>query len=198
MWDISTYFYFKQIYGDHLRIKKRKYDKRIVDDTILNDKILRFEKVLVIDEDKNALGEMTPKQALELAEKSGEDIVCVSPNATVPVCRMMNYGKFKFEKQKKDKQNKKNQVIQQTKEIRITSKIEQNDINTKAKNAIKFLKAGDKVKISVRFRGREMAFTQLAKDTLNEFIELLSEHSVVEKQPKLEGRTMFILLAPKK
>lgn len=181
-----------------MRIKKRKYDKRILDDTILNEKILKFDRVLVIDGEKNALGEMTSKEALARAEQSGEDIVCVSPNAKVPVCRIMNYGKFKFEKQKKEKMNKKNQFIQQTKEIRITSKIEANDINTKSKNAIKFLQAGDKVKISVRFRGREMAFTDLAKDTLNEFIVLLSEYSVVEKQPKLEGRTMWILLAPKK
>lgn len=181
-----------------MRIKKRKYDKRIVDDTIYNEKILQFNKVLVIDNEKNALGEMTSKEAIDKATEMSLDIVCVSPKAKVPVCRIMNYGKFKFEKQKKDKQNKKNQFIQQTKEIRITSKIESNDVQTKSKNAIKFLKAGEKVKISVRFRGREMAFTNLAKVTLNEFIDILKDYSDVEQNAKMEGRTMFILLAPKK
>ena len=181
-----------------MRIKKRKYNERIVDNTIYNEKILQFKTVLVIDDEKNPLGEMSSKQALDKAAELQLDIVCVSPKAKVPVCRIMDYGKFKFEKQKKEKQNKKNQTIQQTKEIRITSKIESNDIKTKANNATKFLKAGDKVKISVRFRGREMAFTDLARKTLDEFIEILSEHSEVEQKAKMEGRSMFILLAPKK
>lgn len=181
-----------------MRIKKRKYDQRIVDNTIYNDKILQFNKVLVIDDEKNPLGEMSPSEALAKASEMELDIVCVSPKAKVPVCRIMNYGKFRFEKQKKEKENKKKQVIQQTKEIRITSKIEKNDILTKTKNAKKFLNAGDKVKISVRFRGREMAFTNLAKDTLNLFVEELAQEAVLEIAPKLEGRNMFILLAPKK
>jgi len=135
--------------------------------------------------------------ALDLAYEKKLDLVLVAPNAEIPVCKIMNYGKYKFEQSKKEKEAKKKQKIFEIKEIRITPNIEQHDFEFKLKNAQKFIEDGNKVKITVRFRGREMNYLKLGEQVLNKFIEELAEISTVEKKPLLEGKNMFIILAKK-
>ena len=125
------------------------------------------------------------------------DLVLVSPNAKPAVCKIMNYGKYKFEQSKKEKEAKKKQKVLEIKEIRVTPNIEEHDFGFKAKNARKFLEDGNKVKITVRFRGRELNNVKMGEDVLNQFISELEDISVVEKKPKLEGKNMFIILAKK-
>jgi translation initiation factor IF-3 len=140
---------------------------------------------------------MALSKALDLAMEKKLDLVLVSPNAEIPVCKIMNYGKYKFEQSKKEKEAKKKQKIQETKELRITPNIEEHDFGFKSKNARKFLEDGNKVKITVRFRGRELNNVKAGEIVLNKFIENLQDIAVVEKSPKLEGRNMFIMLAKK-
>ena len=135
--------------------------------------------------------------ALDLAYEKKLDLVLVAPNAEIPVCKIMNYGKYKFEQSKKEKEAKKKQKIFEIKEIRITPNIEQHDFEFKLKNAQKFIEDGNKVKITVRFRGREMNYLKLGEQVLNKFIEELAEISTVEKKPLLAGKNMFIILAKK-
>ena len=132
-----------------------------------------------------------------MAEEKNLDLVLVAPNSNPQVCKIMNYGKYKFEQAKKEKEAKKKQRTQETKELRITPNIEEHDFGFKAKNARKFLEDGNKVKITVRFRGREVNNSKAGEIVLNKFIEKLEDISVVEKQPKLEGRNMFTILAKK-
>ena len=136
-------------------------------------------------------------RALEIAEEKKLDLVLVSPNAQVPVCKIMNYGKYKFEQAKKEKEAKKKQKVQETKELRITPNIEEHDFGFKAKNAKKFIEDGNKVKITVRFRGRELNNVKMGENVLNDFAKELEDVAVVEKAPKLEGKNMFIILAKK-
>ena len=136
-------------------------------------------------------------RALEIAEEKKLDLVLVSPNAQVPVCKIMNYGKYKFEQAKKEKEAKKKQKVQETKELRITPNIEEHDFGFKAKNAKKFIEDGNKVKITVRFRGRELNNVKMGENVLNDFAKELEDVAVVEKSPKLEGKNMFIILAKK-
>lgn len=137
------------------------------------------------------------EDALAQAEEKNLDLVLVSPNAKPPVCKIMNYGKYKFEQAKKEKEAKKKQKVLEVKEIRVTPNIEEHDFSFKAKNARKFLEDGNKVKITVRFRGREVNNSKAGEAVLEKFIETLEEVSVVEKKPKLEGRNMFTILAKK-
>ncbi len=125
------------------------------------------------------------------------DLVLVSPNLDIPVCKIMNYGKYKFEQSKKEKEARKKQKTLETKEIRITPNIEQHDFEFKCKNARKFLEEGNKVKITVKFRGRELTYVKLGEEALNKFVEDLSDVAIPEKKPLLEGRNMFIILAKK-
>ena len=143
------------------------------------------------------LGVVSLDIALEKAEEKNLDLVLVSPNSNPPVCKIMNYGKYKFEQAKKEKEAKKKQKIVEIKEIRITPNIEQHDFEFKAKNARKFIEDGNKLKITIKFKGREVNNSKLGEDVLNKFIENLSDIAVVEKQPKLEGKSMFIMLAKK-
>lgn len=140
---------------------------------------------------------MNTKQAIELAEKENLDLVLVAPNSKPVVCRIMNYGKYKFEQAKKEKEAKKKQKVLEVKELRITPNIEEHDFGFKAKNARKFLEAGNKVKITLRFRGRELNNVKAGETVLKKFIDELQDISIVEKQPKLEGRNMFTILAKK-
>ena len=162
----------------------------------INDQI-RAKEVQLIGENGEKLGVISFKEALEKAEESKLDLVLVAANSNPPVCKIMNYGKYKFEQSKKEKEAKKKQKIVETKEIRITPNIEEHDFGFKAKNARKFLENGNKLKITVRFRGREINNSKMGEDVLNKFIEELSDISIVEKQPKLEGKNMFIMLAKK-
>ena len=158
---------------------------------------MKANKVQVIDEQGEKRGVMGIHDALDLAYEKKLDLVLVAPNAEIPVCKIMNYGKYKFEQSKKEKEAKKKQKIFEIKEIRITPNIEQHDFEFKLKNAQKFIEDGNKVKITVRFRGREMNYLKLGEQVLNKFIEELAEISTVEKKPLLEGKNMFIILAKK-
>ena len=162
----------------------------------INEQI-KANKVQVIDEQGEKRGVMGIHDALDLAYEKNLDLVLVAPNAEIPVCKIMNYGKYKFEQSKKEKEAKKKQKIFEIKEIRITPNIEQHDFEFKLKNAQKFIEDGNKVKITVRFRGREMNYLKLGEQVLNKFIEELAEISTVEKKPLLEGKNMFIILAKK-
>ena len=158
---------------------------------------IRAKEVQLISETGEKLGMVPLSIALDLAGEKKLDLVLVSPNSQIPVCKIMNYGKYKFEQSKKEKEAKKKQKVQETKELRITPNIEEHDFGFKAKNARKFLEDGNKVKITVRFRGRELNNVKMGEDVLNQFISELEDISVVEKKPKLEGKNMFIILAKK-
>jgi len=163
---------------------------------MINEEI-KDKEVRLIGADGAQLGVVSVKEALAKAEESNLDLVKIAPQATPPVCKIMDYGKYKFEIAKREKENRKNQKVVNTKEIRISPSIDSNDFNTKVNHAIKFLKAGDKVKITVRFRGREVNHSQIGASLLEKFIEALSEYSSTDKAPKLEGRNMFVVVSPK-
>ena len=169
--------------------------KIIKQDQLINEQI-RFREVQVIDEEGNKLGKMPTSEALDIAAGKHLDLVLVSSNAENPVCKIMNYGKHKFEQAKREKESKKKQKTLEIKEIRVTPNIEEHDFSFKAKNAKKFLEDGNKVKITVRFRGRELNYVKMGEEVLNKFIETLSETGNVEKKPLLEGKNMFVILAP--
>ena len=162
----------------------------------INEQI-RAREVQVIDEQGEKKGLMKLNEALDLAYEKKLDLVLVAPNAQPPVCKIMNYGKYKFEQAKKEKEAKKKQKAFEVKEIRITPNIEQHDFDFKLKNARKFIEDGNKVKITVRFRGRELNYTKLGEANLNKFIEELSDIASPEKKAVLEGKNMFIILAKK-
>ena len=140
---------------------------------------------------------MSAKDALALAEKSNLDLVKISPNAVPPVCKIMDYGKFKFEQAKREKEAKKKQKVMDIKEVRLSLNIDTGDFNTKVNHALRFLKDGDKVKVSIRFRGREMAHTEYGITIMQRFAEACSDTGSVEKPAKLEGRQMLMFLVPK-
>lgn len=151
----------------------------------------------VIGADGAQLGIMSAETALRLAAEQEMDLVKIAPNSTPPVCKIMDYGKFRFEQLKKEKEAKKNQHVVEVKEIRMSPSIDTNDFNTKVKNAMKFLKDGNRVKVTVRFRGREMAHTSLGADLLKKFGSDCAELATVAKDAKLEGRNMSMFLSPK-
>ena len=165
--------------------------------TQINDEI-RAAEVRVIDETGEMRGVMSLDDALALAEAADLDLVNVSPNAEPPVCKILDYGKFRYEQQKKEKMAKKNQHVTEIKEIRLSPSIEDHDVDVKAKTAIKFLQDGDKLKVSLRFRGRERDYTQLGYEVMQKFAEIVSDYGVIEKEPKMEGRRMNMFMAPKK
>ena len=162
----------------------------------INDRI-RAKEVQLISETGEKLGVKSLTEALEIADEKNLDVVLVATNANPPVCKLMNYGKYKFEQAKREKEAKKKQKTLEIKEIRITPNIEEHDFGFKSKNARKFLEDGNKVKITVRFRGRELNNVKAGEDVLNKFIEALEDVGTVEKKPKLEGRNMFIMLVKK-
>jgi translation initiation factor IF-3 len=164
---------------------------------LINEEI-RHREVRLIDTDGTMLGIVPIKEALAIANQKNLDLVEIAPKATPPVCKIMDYGKYVFELAKKEKEARKKQKTINVKEIRLTPSIEEHDFNFKLKNAIRFLKDGDKVKVSVRFRGREMNFTSLGEQVLEKFAQAASEYGAPEKKPKLEGRNMTMVLAPKK
>ena len=162
----------------------------------LNEDI-RDKEIRLIGSEGEQLGIMSADEALRIADEQGLDLVKISPQATPPVCKLMNYGKFRFEQSKKEKEAKKNQHVVEIKEIRMSPGIDIGDFNTKLKNAQKFIADGNRVKVSVKFRGREMAHTNLGEKLLMEFAEACSETANMEKNPKLEGRFMAMFLTPK-
>ena len=162
----------------------------------INEQI-KAKEVQVIDENGQKLGKFPLNEALDTAFEKKLDLVLVSPNLDVPVCKIMNYGKYKFEQSKKEKEARKKQKTLETKEIRVTPNIEQHDFEFKCKNARKFLEDGNKVKITVKFRGRELNYVKLGEEALNQFVDNLSDIATPEKKPLLEGKNMFVILAKK-
>ena len=162
----------------------------------LNDEI-RDKELRVIGSDGAQLGIMSASEANALADEQGLDLVKISPNATPPVCKIMDYSKFCFDQKKREKEARKNQKVVEIKEIRMSPSIDTNDFNTKVKNAQKFLKDGNRVKVSVRFRGREMAHTHIGEKLLMDFASSCADCANMEKNPKLEGRFMAMFLTPK-
>ena len=158
----------------------------------INDKEIRL-----IGAEGEQMGIMSSAEALKIADEQGLDLVKISPQAVPPVCKLMNYGKFKFEQSKKEKEARKNQHVVEIKEIRMSPGIDVGDFNTKLKNAQKFIADGNRVKVSVRFRGREMAHTDIGKNLLLDFAEQCTEVGTMDKDPKLEGRHMSIFLSAK-
>ena len=174
--------------------------REISNDYFINDQI-RDREVRVIGADGEQLGVMSIADAMRAAEDAELDLVKIAPNANPPVCKIVDYGKFKYEQIRKEKDARKKQKIVEIKEIRMSPNIDTNDLNTKmsaARKARKFLSKGDKVKVTLRFRGREMAHMQDSRYILDDFAEALSDVAVVDKAPKVEGRTMTITLAEKK
>lgn len=163
----------------------------------INEEI-RDKEVRLIDSDGSQLGIVTIQQAMDTAIQRGLDLVKIAPKAEPPVCRVMDYGKFRFEQAKKEKEARKNQKVVDIKEVRLSAKIDVADFNVRVKQAEKFLKGGDKVKASIRFRGREMAHTDIGLTVMQRFAEACAEFGSVEKAAKLEGRQMLMFIAPKK
>lgn len=167
-----------------------------IKDLQINEEI-REKEVRLIDAEGEQLGIVPIKRALEIADERKLDLVNVAPNAKPPVCKILDYGKFKYEATKREKDARRNQKTITVKEIRLTPNIEIHDLNVKAKAANSFLENGDKVKVSVRFRGREMGHTQIGREVLKNFAELTEEFGAIEKGARLEGRNMVMFLIPK-
>lgn len=163
---------------------------------LINDEI-REKEVRLIDSDGSQLGIVSITEALNKADSKGLDLVLIAPQAKPPACKLMDYGKYKFEQGKRDKEAKRNQKTVNIKEVRITPSIDVHDFNTKVNQTVKFLKSGDKVKVTVRFRGRELHHTAIGQELLTRFAEVVSEAGTIEKAAKLEGRNMTMVVAPK-
>ncbi|MBP1947746.1 translation initiation factor IF-3 [Virgibacillus litoralis] len=161
----------------------------------VNEKI-RAREVRLIDSNGDQLGVKSRNEALDIAQTRNLDLVLVAPNAKPPVCRIMDFGKYRFEQQKKEKEARKKQKVINVKEVRFTPGIGEHDFNTKLKNARKFLDKGDKVKASVRFRGRAITHKELGREVLDRFAEEVKDIATIESKPKMEGRSMFMMLAP--
>ncbi len=170
---------------------------KTISELMINEQI-RDKEVRLIGENGDQLGIMSAREALKLAQEADLDLVKIAPTAKPPVCKIIDYGKYKYELVRKEKEAKKKQKTVEVKEIRLSPNIETNDLNTKINATRKFIAKGNKVKITLRFRGREMAHMQSSKHILDEFAEALSDVAVVEKAPKLEGRSISLVLAEKK
>lgn len=168
----------------------------VINDLMINEQI-RDKEVRLIGADGEQIGIVQGKEAQRMALEKNLDLVKIAPQAKPPVCKIMDYGKYRFDAAKKEKEARKKQKIVSVKEVRLSASIEKHDFETKMKNATKFLKAGDKVKISVVFRGREMMHTHRGNELLEQAIALVDEVGVAEQKPKLEGRAMVIVVAPK-
>ena len=158
---------------------------------------IRARELRVIDQNGDQLGIKSRNEALEIAARANLDLVLVAPQAKPPVARIMDYGKFKFEQQKKEREIRKNQKVINMKEVRLSPTIDEHDFQTKLRNAIKFLEKGDKVKCTLRFKGRAITHKEIGQRVLDRFAEACADIAVVEQKPKMEGRSMFLVLAPK-
>ena len=162
----------------------------------INEQI-RDKELRVIDSDGTQLGIMSLRQAMEIAEQKNLDLVKIAPQANPPVCKIIDYGKFRFEQAKREKEARRNQRVVEIKEVRLSLNIDTHDFETKRNHAMRFISEGNKVKASIRFRGREMGHPELGQEIMSRFAEAMSEVANVEKPAKLEGRTMLMFLAPK-
>ncbi len=163
---------------------------------LINEEI-RDREVRVIDAEGNQLGILPTDKAIQMAEDAGLDLVKIVPTAQPPVCKLMDYDKYRFEQSKHEREMRKNQKVISLKEVQLSATIEENDVNVKAKAAIKFLQNGDKVKVSIRFRGRQIAHSDIGMKVMLDFAERVKDVSIVEKRPAIEGRNMIMILVPK-
>lgn len=170
---------------------------RIISELMINEQI-RDKEIRLVGEDGEQLGIMTAKDALKMAKEANLDLVKIAPAAKPPVCKIIDYGKYKYELTRKEKEAKKKQKTTEVKVIRFSPNIDDNDLNTKANQARKFIGRGDKVKVELRFRGREMAHLGMNKQILDRFVERLEDIAVVEKTAKMEGRSMIVILSEKR
>lgn len=169
----------------------------VISELMINEQI-RDREIRLIGENGDQMGIMSARDAMKLAKEAGLDLVKIAPTAKPPVCKIVDYGKYRYELARKEKEAKKKQKVTDVKEIRISPNIDANDLNTKANQARKFITKGDKVKVALRFRGREMAHMSMTKQILDDFYEKLSDVAVIEKPAKLEGRSMIMFLGEKR
>ena len=163
---------------------------------MINEEIHERE-VRVVNQQGEQLGVMPTVQALRIAEEQQLDLVNIAPNAKPPVCKLMDYGKYRFEMSKKEREIKKNQKVIETKEVRLSATIEDHDIDVRYRQAIKFLEDGNKIKVSIRFRGRQIAHSEIGEDVMQAFAERIKDYGVVERKPMVEGRSMTMMVAPR-
>jgi len=175
----------------------------LMEDTIIFKELqineqIRDSQVRLLDENGDMIGIVSSREAKQIADEKNLDLVKISPNAQPPVCKIMNYGKYRFEQIKRDKEARKNQTTIELKQISLSMTIDVGDLNTKAKQCNKFLSDGARVKVNIRMRGRQQAYSQMGIDVMNRFAELCSENGIVEKKPLTEDRNIFMILGPKK
>ena len=167
-----------------------------INDLMINEEI-RDREVRVVDQNGEQLGVMSSREALALAEERQLDLVKIAPQARPPVCKLMDYGKYRFEQSKKEREFRKNQKVITVKEVRLSATIEDHDVDVKYKNAVKFLKDGNKVKVTIRFRGRQITHSEIGRQIMTEFAERIKEYGTVDKAPIIEGRNMSMFISPK-
>ncbi len=194
---IKAFGYFRVCEANLLFLFSMGMEGKIISELFINEQI-RDKEVRVIGENGEQLGVMPTREAMRLAEEAGVDLVKIAPTAKPPVCKIVDYGKFKYEQTRKEKEAKKKQKTVEIKEIRLSPNIDTNDLNTKINAARKFISKGDRVKITLRFRGREMAHMNNSKHILDDIAQALSDIAVVDKAPKVEGRSMTMFLAEKR
>ena len=165
-------------------------------DMMINEEI-RDKEIRLIGQDGEQLGIMPTKQALEMAEEKELDLVKIAPTAKPPVCKLMDYGKYRFEQAKREKEARKNQKVISVKGVQLSPTIEEHDMQVRVRDCIKFLQSGDKVKVSIRFRGRQITHGEIGLDVMNQFYGMVQENAVIERPARQEGRNMFMVLAPK-
>ena len=163
---------------------------------MINEEI-RDREVRVVDQNGEQLGVMSSREALALADERQLDLVKIAPQARPPVCKLMDYGKYRFEQSKKEREFRKNQKVITVKEVRLSATIEDHDVDVKFKNAVKFLKDGNKVKVTIRFRGRQITHSEIGRQVMNEFADRIKEYGTVDKAPQIEGRNMTMFISPK-
>ena len=163
---------------------------------MINEEI-RDREVRVVDQNGEQLGVMSSRDALALAEERQLDLVKIAPQARPPVCKLMDYGKYRFEQSKKEREFRKNQKVITVKEVRLSATIEDHDVDVKFKNAVKFLKEGNKVKVTIRFRGRQITHSEIGRQVMTEFAERIKEYGTVDKAPAIEGRNMSMFISPR-
>jgi len=181
----------------HFFIAHCAEEGKTISELMINEQI-RDKEIRLIGADGEQLGIMSARDAMKIAREAELDLVKIAPNAKPPVCKIIDYGKYKYELARKEKEAKKKQKVIEVKEVRLSPNIEDNDLNTKVSAARKFIQKGDRVKVTLRFRGREMAHVQHSKQILDVFAEKMSDIAVVEKAPKLEGRQMMMFLVEKR
>ena len=167
-----------------------------INDLMINEEI-RDREVRFVGQDGAQLGIMPTRQALELAEEKQLDLVKIAPTARPPVCKLMDYGKYRFEQSKKEREIRKNQKVIEIKEVRLSATIEDHDVDVKYKAAVKFLQSGNKVKVTIRFRGRQITHSEIGREVMDDFAEKIKEFGIIERRPLIEGRNMTMIIAPR-